>query len=161
MDIKDFLSPAGTLVDVPASDKSRLLIDLSTRAASMLQLNAETVATGILKRESLGSTGVGGGVAIPHARVPDLKKPFGILVRLQRPIAFDAIDERPVDIVFLLLLPTTAEGEQLNALATVARKLRDKATLRNIRTASDAATLHQALMTDVVAPGAGDSGSSR
>jgi PTS system nitrogen regulatory IIA component len=161
MDIRGLLSPADILVDLPAPDKSRLLSDLSTRAASTLQLDAGAIASQILKREALGSTGVGGGVAIPHARIPGLRRPFGVIARLRRPIAFDAIDEQPVDVVFLLLLPAAAEGEQLNALATVARKLRDKPTLRNIRTASDAATLYQAFMTDAVTPGAGDAGGTR
>jgi PTS system nitrogen regulatory IIA component len=149
MDIKDFLSSADTLVDVQAPDKSRLLTDLAARAASSLQLEANTIVGEILKREALGSTGVGGGVAIPHARIPDLKKPFGILARLRRPIEFDAVDGQPIDVVFLLLLPMTAEGEQLNTLAAVARRLRDKAAIRDIRRASGAAALHIVMTTDI------------
>ena len=111
MDIKDFLSPADVLPDVRAADKARLLQDLSKRGAAALDIDVALVTGAILKREELGSTGVGGGVAIPHARIAEVKKAFGILGRLKKPIAFDAIDGQPVDIVFLLLLPTAPEGE--------------------------------------------------
>ena len=87
---------------------------------------------------------MGGGVAIPHARVRDLQKPFGILVRLSHPIDFDAVDGRPVDIVFLLLLPADPQGEQLNALACAARVLRDSDAVRNLRHAGDDAALYRA-----------------
>jgi PTS system nitrogen regulatory IIA component len=76
------------------------------------------------KSEELGCTGFGGGVSIPHACFQKVKKPFGVMVRLKQPIEFDAIDGQPVDIVFLLVLPAASQLDQLNALATVARKLR-------------------------------------
>src|SRR5665647_864171 len=125
MEIVEFLSPTEVIVNAGAPDKIRLLADLCCRAASALKLDPGRITADILKREDLGSTGVGGGIAIPHARLVDLKKPFGVLARLKSPIDFDAIDRQPVDIVFLLLLPTTAAGEQLNILALVARRLRD------------------------------------
>jgi nitrogen PTS system EIIA component len=110
MDIKDFLSPADALVDLRAPDKLWLLQDLSMRAAASLKLDAELVSKAILAREELGSTGMGGGVAIPHARIPGLKKPFGILACLKKSIGFDAIDTRAVDVVFFLLLPSDARA---------------------------------------------------
>jgi nitrogen PTS system EIIA component len=113
MDIKEFLSPTDILVDVRASDKTRLLQELARRAAAALNLPAERISMEILKREELGSTGTGGGVAIPHARIHGLNRSFGILARLNRPIDFDAIDRRPVDLVFLLLLPDNPVSEQL------------------------------------------------
>jgi nitrogen PTS system EIIA component len=146
MEIRDFLSPMDVLVDARVSDKAQLLQELSQRAAAALGLPADLVAAAILKREELGSTGVGGGVAIPHARVQEVKKPFGILARLRRPIEFDAIDGRPVDLVFLLLLPTTPAGEQLNALAAVSRKLRKPEIRGALRRASDAAEICAALV---------------
>jgi nitrogen PTS system EIIA component len=146
MDIKDFLSPADVLLDVRAADKLRLLQELSKRAATALELSPELVADAILKREELGSTGVGGGVAIPHARMEHVKRPFGILARLRKPIAFDAIDAQPVDIVFFLLLPTTPAGEQLNALAAVSRKLRKAEVFNVVRRASDVAEMYAALV---------------
>jgi nitrogen PTS system EIIA component len=144
MEIKDFLSPDDALIKVRAPDKSRLLQDLAARAASALGLDPNPVAIEILKREALGSTGTGDGVAIPHARIPDLKKPFGTLVRLKHAIDFDAIDGQPVDIVFLLLLPQS-QGDPLNALASVARKLRDPEAVRRIRNAADDAELYRAI----------------
>src|SRR5262249_13301327 len=145
MDIKDFLSPADTHVDMRASDKTRLLQELSRRAAASLDLPPEQVSAEILKRETLGSTGTGGGVAIPHPRIQGLTKTFGIFARLNKPIDFEAIDGRPVDLVFLLLLPAKPVGEQLKALAAVARKLRDPACLRELRSAGGSAALYDAM----------------
>ena len=145
MDIKEFLALSDTLIDVRASDKMRLLQELTRRAATILDLPAERISTEILKREELGSTGTGGGVAIPHARIQGLNRSFGILARLNKPIDFEAIDGRPVDLVFLLLLPSNPVGEQLNALASVARKFRDAACLRDLRAASSSAGLYGAM----------------
>jgi PTS system nitrogen regulatory IIA component len=146
MSISDFLSPSSVLVDVSAPTKTRLLRDLARKAASALGMDPNTISHEILKRENLGSTGLGGGVAIPHAKIPGLKKPFGMLARLKTPIDFDAVDARPVDIVFMLLAATTTEsGEQLNALATVARSLRDPKIARNIRHANGDAAIYCAL----------------
>jgi PTS system nitrogen regulatory IIA component len=146
MEIKDFLSPDNALTKVRAPDKTRLLQDLAARAASALNLDANLVSIELLKREALGSTGTGDGVAIPHARIPDLTRPFGILVRLRHAIDFEAIDGKPVDIVFLLLLPQS-QGDPLNALASVARKLRDPAAVRRIRNAADERELYDAIAT--------------
>ena len=144
MEIKDFLSPDNALIKVRAPDKTRLLQDLAARAAAALNLDANLVSIELLKREALGSTGTGDGVAIPHARIPDLKRPFGILVRLRHAIDFEAIDGQPVDIVFLLLLPQS-QGDPLNALASVARKLRDPEAVRRIRNAADETELYDAI----------------
>jgi PTS system nitrogen regulatory IIA component len=147
MDIKEFLALSDTLIDVRASDKMRLLQELTRRAATVLDLPAERISTEILKREELGSTGTGGGVALPHARIQGLNRSFGILARLNKPIDFEAIDGRPVDLVFLLLLPSNPVGEQLKALASVARKFRDAACLRDLRAASGSAGLYDAMTT--------------
>jgi hypothetical protein len=99
MDIKEFLSPGDAQVDLPVSDKACLLKELADRAASSLSLPADRILSELLKRETLRSTGTGGGIAIPHARLPGLDKPFGILVRLRQPIDFNAIDSQPVDLL--------------------------------------------------------------
>ena len=145
MHIKEFLSPADTNVEVRAPDKTRLLQELSRQAAASVDLPPEHISAEILKREALGSTGTGGGVAIPHARIQGLTKAFGIFARLNKAIDFEAIDGRPVDLVFLLLLPANPVGEQLKALAAVARKLRDPACLRELRSASGSAGLYDAM----------------
>jgi nitrogen PTS system EIIA component len=146
MDIKEFLAPSDVFIGIRGSNKTQVLEDLCRRAASTLKVDANRITTDILKREELGSTGVGGGVAIPHARIVDVKRPFGLLARLKSVTEFDAIDSQPVDLVFLLLLPTAPAGEQLNALALVARRLRDADITRDARRATDPSGLYAAVV---------------
>ena len=145
MNIEEFLAPADVLADFAASGKVSLLKGLAQRASDRLKLSAELITSALLKREELGSTGTGGGIAIPHARIPGLNKPFGILVRLRQPIDFNAIDDQPVDLMFLLLLPAEANKEQLNALASVARILRSDEAVRNLRLAHDSAGMFRVM----------------
>jgi PTS system nitrogen regulatory IIA component len=144
MNITDFISSEHAIIDLRVAGKARLLDELARRAGLALGLPADVISDALSKREALGSTGTGGGIAIPHARLPGVSKPFGMLVRLAKAIDFDAIDGRPVDIVCLLLLPTNSQGEQLNALACAARTLREAEALRNIRCAADDAALYRA-----------------
>jgi PTS system nitrogen regulatory IIA component len=123
-----------------------LIRDLSARAAAAFDLPAERISDELLKREALGSTGTGGGIAIPHARIPELKKPFGMLVRLQNLVDFNAIDGNPVDIVFLVLLPAYSQKDPLNTLASVTRKLRNPETIQRLRRAADASALYRAMV---------------
>lgn len=146
MKISDFLSPADVALDVRESDKARLLQQLSSQAAAKVGLSANEVCTQIIKREELGSTGVGNGVALPHARLRELTTPFGLFARLRHGIDFEAIDSQPVNMVFLLLLPDGTGASQLNALASVARALRDPETLQRIRSAADRDSLFQAIV---------------
>jgi len=145
MDVKDFLAPADAAIDLRAPDKARLLQELARRAAAALKLPEAPIAQALARREEIGSTGTGDGVALPHARLPDVKKPFGMLFRLRQPIDFDAVDGKRVDVVFLLLLPTTAPGDHLNALACAARALRNPEVVRNLRAANSDAELHAAI----------------
>jgi len=144
MKISNFLSAAAVMTDVEAADKQQLLQLLARKAAAMLDVPADHILAELVKREQLGSTGTGGGVAIPHARLDQIKKPWGMLVRLKSPLDFDAVDAEPVDIVFLLLLPPT-NGEQLGALASISRKLRDGAVAAALRQARDGAELYRTL----------------
>jgi nitrogen PTS system EIIA component len=145
MQIKDFLTTSNVVIDVPASGKAALLSDLARRAAAALKLDADAVANEVGKRDELGSTGIGGGVAIPHARLREIKKPFGLLARLKTPIDFAAVDGGPVDIVFLMLLPAASQLDQLNTLAAAARKLRDGDLLSKLRKATTAAELYRTI----------------
>jgi PTS system nitrogen regulatory IIA component len=145
MKIEDLLSPEDAVVDLRAPDKAGLIQDLAARAALSLGLDKGMIAQELTKRESLGSTGVGAGIAMPHARLQAVQKPFGLLARLKKPIDFDAIDGRPVDLIVLLLMPAVA-SEHLNALASVARKLREPDRLDRMRRAPDAASLFQELV---------------
>jgi PTS system nitrogen regulatory IIA component len=142
MKISDLLSPADVMIDVRASNKRLLLQELAAKAAGRLGLPVDDVAPHLLKREELGSTGIGRGVAIPHARLPNLQRPFGLLATLKQPIEFDAIDGQAVDIVFVLLLPATAQDRQIGALALVARTLRPPETLVRLRGAKNTAELY-------------------
>lgn len=151
MNISDFLSRKDVLLSVSASDKAQLLSQLATRAANELGLDPNNVSDAVAKREALGSTGVGYGVALPHARVSHLKMPFGLLARLKHSVDFEAVDDQPVDIVFLLLMPEAADSVQLNALACIARKLRDPETLRYVRRAADRESLFDAITQPSVA----------
>jgi PTS system nitrogen regulatory IIA component len=148
MQIADFLASDDVLCDVRAADKDRLLRDLTERAAKARHLEAAPLCDAIARREQLGSTGMGDGIAIPHARVAGLAKPFGVLARLRRPIDFAAIDGKPVDIVFLLLLPAAADGEQLTALASVARRLRDAEVAAHLRGARDGGEIFRLVCDD-------------
>jgi PTS system nitrogen regulatory IIA component len=145
MKISDLLSPGNVMIDVRALQKRLLMQELAARTAAGLGLPADQVASYLLKREDLGSTGIGRGVAIPHARLPDLQRPHGLLAKLKQPVDFDAIDGQAVDLVFVLLLPAAAEHEALGALALVARTLRSADNLARLRGAKNASELYSAI----------------
>ena len=149
MKISDFLAAADVKADVASTDKKKLLAELAREAAAKIGIGADRIAAELLKREDLGSTGVGGGVAIPHARFQQAKTPFGLLARLKKPIDYDAVDGKPVDIVSLLLLPEGSGGEQqLGALASIARKLRTPAVTSALRRARDSMDMYRILTSD-------------
>ena len=148
MKVSDFLSSADVTIDAAFADKQKLLEDLAGRAAAIVDLEPDLILAELQKREELGSTGMGGGVAIPHARFHHLRKPFGMLVRLKKPIEFDAVDGKRVDTVALLLLPDVHEGERLGALACFARKLRDPVVMTALRRALDGAEIYRSLTAD-------------
>jgi nitrogen PTS system EIIA component len=127
------------------SDKAQLLRDLSQRAAKLLAIDPQPILDPLVAREALGSTGVGQGIAVPHARIGGLHDFFGLFARLERPIDFTAIDERPVDLVFLLLIPDEAGNDHLAALACVSRRLRDRDAAAQLRTAKSGAELYEIL----------------
>ncbi|MFC6788252.1 PTS sugar transporter subunit IIA [Methylobacterium komagatae] len=129
------------LVGLRAPNKRALLDTLARRAGAALGLDPEMIAAALSHREELGSTGVGQGIGLPHARLDAIARPYGILVRLREPIAFDAIDEAPVDLVVLLLLPVDPQSDGSAALADVARRLRDRELAASLRGARDAAKL--------------------
>jgi nitrogen PTS system EIIA component len=148
MKVSDFLSSADVTIDTAFADKQKLLEELARRAATVVDLQPTLILAELQKREELGSTGMGGGVAIPHARFHHLHKAFGMLVRLKKPIEFDAVDGKPVDTIALLLLPDVREGERLGALACFARKLRDPIVMTALRRARDGAEIYRSLTAD-------------
>jgi nitrogen PTS system EIIA component len=152
MKVSDFLSAADVTIDAAFADKQKLLEELARRAARRVDLDPLLILAELDKREELGSTGMGGGIAVPHARFQQLRQPFVTLVRLRKPIEFDAVDGKPVDTIALLLLPDarspSSQGEQLGAIACIARKLRDPLVMKALRKARDGAEIYRSLTAD-------------
>lgn len=145
MQVADLIGPDRVITGLRPADKVQLLQDLSRRAAKALGIDARTIIDALDQREALGSTGIGQGIAIPHAQIAGLQHAFGLFARLDRPIDFAAIDERPVDLVCLVLVPRDAGSEHLAALACVARRLRDPDVARDLRASRDADTVRARL----------------
>jgi PTS system nitrogen regulatory IIA component len=130
-----------------AATKRQVLQELARRAASRIELPERVIVDVLIERERLGSTGIGSGVAIPHGRLGALTRLHGLFARLERPVAFESIDDQPVDLVFLLLAPETAGADHLKALARVSRLLRDNARCEKLRGTDNADALY-ALLTE-------------
>ena len=145
MEIADLLSLSGVSDGLKAGSKKQALQELSAIAAAETAQEERTVLDLLLARERLGSTGVGGGVAIPHAKLAELTKTSGVFARLREPIEFDAVDGRPVDLIFLLLAPESAGSDHLKALALVSRLLRDERVCAGLRGADSAEALYAVL----------------
>jgi len=150
MEITDLLSPENVIANLRASSKKQALHELARRAAEATGLHERAIFDVLLERERLGTTGVGNGIAIPHGKLPDLKRLYGLFARLDQPIDFDSIDEQPVDLIFLLLAPESAGADHLKALARVSRLLRDRSTCEKLRGANQPAALY-ALLTEPTA----------
>jgi nitrogen PTS system EIIA component len=146
MDFEGICQIVDAVIDLSVSSKPALLHDLARRAAPVLKVADDVIFSALLKREELGSTGVGNGVAIPHVRLEQVKRPFGILTRLKQPIPFDAIDGQPVDLVCLLLLPKENGQAQLNTLAAVARRLRSSEVLEELRRAPNRVVFYNTMV---------------
>lgn len=142
--IGDILTPERTLMDASVSSKKKLLEYLAAFIASQIpDSSADDIYERLLGRERLGSTGIGEGIAIPHCRLPQCQQPFGVLLRLNDAIDFDAIDRRPVDLVFALLVPEEANDQHLQVLAMLARNFTEPAYREALRNAPDAGRLYE------------------
>jgi PTS system nitrogen regulatory IIA component len=148
MEIEDLLSsPAQVMPRLKVLSKKQALQELARRAAEITGVHERQIFDVLLERERLGTTGVGNGIAIPHGKLADVKQMFGLFARLEHPVDFDAIDEQPVDLIFLLLAPEGAGADHLKALARVSRLLRDRAICEKLRGADQAEAIY-ALLTD-------------
>lgn len=147
MEIHDLLTPDGVVANLKATSKKQALQELAARAARLTGQPERTIFDTLLERERLGSTGVGHGIAIPHGKLTDLRRLYGLFARVEQPIAFDAIDEVPVDLIFVLLAPDTAGADHLKALARVSRLLRDRPFCEKLRATDNPDALY-ALLTD-------------
>jgi PTS system nitrogen regulatory IIA component len=132
-DLSDLLSPQAVQAALVAPNKKSLFQQLAVVAARFVDADPKVIVERLTDRERLGSTGFGGGVAIPHGKIEGLDRVVGIFARLAAPIDFAAIDDLPVDIVFLLLSPVDAGVEHLKALARVSRRLRDRGFVAKLR----------------------------
>lgn len=145
MQLSDILSPDGVKLLGASTSKKRLFHDLGELSESCYHLPSSEVVEALLEREGLGPTGVGHGVALPHARLADVDRVRGLFVRLERPLDFDAVDRQPVDLIFALLAPASAGVDHLKALALVSRTMRDPNVCAKLRANNDPATLHTIL----------------
>ena len=128
-----------------AATKKDVLTEAARFAAGLMGKDAHLVFDVLWERERLGTTGVGLGIAIPHGRLEGLDQVQGFFIRLAEPIAYEAVDDRPVDLVFLLLSPAEAGADHLHALATVSRLLRDPKLCEQLRRAKDEAAIYRLL----------------
>lgn len=153
MDFETLIEPAAILPGLRANSKKQVLQELAEKAAELTGRPEREIFETILQREKLGSTGVGNGIAIPHGKLEGLDHIVGVFARLSRPIEFDALDDQPVDLVFLLLAPEGSGADHLKALSKVARLLRNPDTVGQIRASRDAGAIY-ALMTSASAKNA-------
>jgi nitrogen PTS system EIIA component len=145
MDFRDLIKPEQVVIVPRANDKEQLLRDLVQRAAAVLNKDVGSILQPLLARENLGSTGLGQGFALPHARIEGIDQFFCLFAKLAKPVAFEAIDEKPVDLIFLLLIPAHSGQEHLKALAAISRHLRDKGLMDSLRAAKTPAALYAIL----------------
>lgn len=135
MTIADLLDPAAVTLRVSAPGKRQVLSVIADVAARVLGVDADAVLDGLMEREAAGSTGVGHGVAIPHARVDGIERVRAIFVRLETPVAFGSVDDKPVDLLVALLAPRDASAQHLRALARVSRMMRQPELREQLRQA--------------------------
>ncbi len=145
MPLTDLVTPNAIMPALKVNNKKQAIAELAAKAAILTGQSERDILEILLQREKLGSTGVGNGVAIPHGKLPKLGKLFGLFARLDRAVDFEALDNQPVDLVFLLLAPESAGADHLKALARVARLLRDPVVANKLRESRDADALYAVL----------------
>jgi PTS system nitrogen regulatory IIA component len=155
MDLSDLIRPDGIIECLKANGKKQALQALAEKAAAMTGLDEREIFETLVQREKLGSTGVGGGIAIPHGKLAKLDHMFGLFARLPKPIDFEALDDQPVDLMFLLLAPEGAGADHLKALARIARHLREMGVASKLRASTDSDALYA-----VITAGAAQSAAS-
>lgn len=145
MQLSELLCPESVKVIHAASSKKRLFHEIGEMTSSCYKLDPEDVVEALLEREDLGPTGVGQGIALPHARLKGVEGVRGLFIRLEKPLEFDSVDRQPVDLVFALLAPEDAGVEHLKALALVSRTMRDQSICAKLRANTDPSTIYTIL----------------
>ncbi len=151
MELSEILGPENIISPVKVQGKKRLLQEVAANAHTALGLDEASTFKALLEREALGPTGVGNGVAIPHARIDGVQSVQGLFLVLDHPIEFESVDRKPVDLVFALFAPHKAGAEHLKALARVSRTLRSEEICAKLRSTRDSSALH-AILCDASAP---------
>lgn len=151
MDLSKLLVPAAVRIVTHMTSKKRLFQELGEVASQAYGLNAAVAIDGLQERESLGPTGVGNGIALPHARLQGLARITGIFIRLEKPLDYESVDRQPVDLIFGLFAPKDSGVDHLKALALVSRTMRDAGVCAKLRANSDPAKLY-AILTEIKAP---------
>tara|TARA_R110000787_G_scaffold10415_4_gene35343 strand:+ start:21831 stop:22295 length:465 start_codon:yes stop_codon:yes gene_type:complete len=141
MELIDLLDTDGIVANLRATSKKQALQELARRAAVVTKIDERKIFDVLMDRERLGTTGVGSGIAIPHGKLAELTRLYGVFARLEKPVDFQSIDDRPVDLIFVLLAPEEAGADHLKALARVSRLLRDQVTTDKLRGTADADAL--------------------
>ena len=149
MTLDTLIDKQSILASLKAPNKKQLLQELSQAMAARVAIDHRVIFETLLKREKLGSTGIGQGIAIPHGKLATLSRVYGVFARLAQPIDFDSVDGQPVDLVFVLLAPEHAGADHLKALARVSRLLRDRSLVEKLR-ATDKADALYALLVEAV-----------
>lgn len=152
MELVDILAPNAVIADMRANTKKKALHEVAQRAAQVTGLGERAIFDVLLERERLGSTGLGGGIAIPHGKLKALDRLHGVFARLATPIDFEAIDARPVDLMFVLLAPESAGADHLKALSRVSRALRDKGLVDKLRATDHPEALYALLADPLKSP---------
>lgn len=153
MELSKLLVPSAVRVVGQFTSKKRLFQELAEIAAQAHGLQAAQAVDGLQERETLGPTGVGHGIALPHARLEELDRIVGLFIRLEKPLDYDSVDRQPVDLVFGLLAPKDSGVDHLKALALVSRTMRDAGVVAKLRANTDPAKLY-AILTETRAPAA-------
>lgn len=151
MDLSKLLIPGAVRVLGQLTSKKRLFHELGEVAAQAYGLSAAAVFDGLQERESLGATGVGNGIALPHARLDDIERIVGVFIRLEKPLDYESVDRQPVDLIFGLFAPKESGVDHLKALALVSRTMRDPGVCAKLRANTDPFKIH-AILTESRAP---------
>ena len=145
IDVGDIVTPERILLDLKVGSKRHLFQDLALAVERVTDIEHGNVLAALIQREKLGTTGIGDGIAVPHARLKTLPALIGFFARLARPIDYDALDDETVDLVFLVLAPEDGNSDQLKALARIARLLRDPSVAARLRIETAALRVHDVL----------------
>jgi nitrogen PTS system EIIA component len=146
VELADIITPSSIVLNFKScSSKRQVLHELARRMAAVAGVEQQRLVEALTERERLGTTGIGHGIAIPHARLEGLDRLVGLFARLDQPVDFEALDEQPSDLIFLLLAPSAAEADSLKALARISRMLRDPGLRQRLRQEQDPRVVYRML----------------